>query len=275
MPTACAPTPRRERSSVARATLKPWSTSPIRFSAGTRTSVKTGEPVGEPRIPSLSSFLPIVRPSRSDSTMKARDALGARCLGVGLREDHVVVGHAEVGDPVLLAVDHPLVAVALGAGAHAAGVGAGGGLGERERAGPLAAREPRQDALLLLVGAEELDRQRAELLHHQHQGGRRARARDLLDGDVQHQRAGAGAAVLLVEGQAEEIVLGEQLAQVPGVLGLLVDLLRPRGHARLHHFADGSAQRFEVFGDVVEVVHRRAYWRVAPLWASRGEWYSR
>ena len=57
---------------------------------------------------------------------------------------------------------------------------------------------------------------------------RRARLGDLLDRDVEHQRAGAGAAVLLVERQAEEVVLGEQLADVPRVLGLRVDLRRPR-----------------------------------------------
>jgi hypothetical protein len=40
------------------------------FSFGTRTSSKTGEPVGEPLIPSLCSSLPMLRPGRSFSTMK-------------------------------------------------------------------------------------------------------------------------------------------------------------------------------------------------------------
>ena len=136
----------------------------------------------------------------------------ARALGrrVGLGEDDVEVGDPEVGDPVLGAVDHPLVAVAHGAGDHPAGVRAGLGLGERERGRPLARRAARQEALLELVGAEQLDRQRAELLDHQHQRARGARARDLLHRHVEHQRAGAGAAVLLVERQAEQVVLGEQ-----------------------------------------------------------------
>ena len=68
---------------------------------------------------------------------------------------------------------------------------------ESAKAGrPLAGRAFRQEALFQLVGAEELDRQRAELLDHQDQGARGARLGDLLDPDLQHQRAGPGAAVL-------------------------------------------------------------------------------
>ena len=48
-----------------------------------------------------------------------------------------------------------------------------------------------QEALLQLVGAEELDRQRPELLDHQDQRARRADARDLLDAHLEHERAGA------------------------------------------------------------------------------------
>ena len=46
MPTACAAAPSRVRSSVASATDIPRSTSPSTFSAGTRTSVNAGDPVG-------------------------------------------------------------------------------------------------------------------------------------------------------------------------------------------------------------------------------------
>src|SRR3954454_20760690 len=82
------------------------------------------------------------------------DAARAAGLRVGLGEDHVEVGNAEVGDPVLGPVDHPLVAVADGTGDHPARVRAGLGLGQRERRRPLAARAARQEALLELVGAE-------------------------------------------------------------------------------------------------------------------------
>ncbi len=114
------------------------------------------------------------------------------------------------------------------AGDHPARIGAGLGLGQRERRRPLAARAARQEALLELLGAEQLDRQRAELLDHQDQRGRRARLGDLLDRHVEHQRAGAGAAVLGLERQPEDVLLGQQLAQVVRVVRLLVDLGRPR-----------------------------------------------
>ncbi len=91
----------------------------------------------------------------------------------------------------------------------------------------------RQEALLLLVGAEQPDRQRAELLDHQDQRARGARLGDLLDRHLQHQRAGAGAAVLLLERQPEDVVLAEQLADVPRVLAGAVDLGRARARSAL------------------------------------------
>jgi hypothetical protein len=71
MPSAWAATPSRERSRVAIATLNPWFTSPTTFSGGTRTPAKIGCPVGEPRIPSLCSSLPTLKPGRSASTTNA------------------------------------------------------------------------------------------------------------------------------------------------------------------------------------------------------------
>ena len=139
-------------------------------------------------------------------------------LAVRHREHDVEVGDAGVGDPVLRPVDHPLAAVAHGARAHRRRIGAGVRLGQAERGRPLAGRAARQEALLQLGRAEALDRQRAELLHHQDQRARRRRARQLLDRDLQHQRAGAGAAVLLGERQREHVLVGEQAAEVPRVL---------------------------------------------------------
>jgi hypothetical protein len=55
---------------------------------------------------------------------------------------------------------------------------------DRQNAGdhsPVAHRG--QPRVLLLVGAEQLDRQRAKFLDHQDQRAGRARARDLLDRD--------------------------------------------------------------------------------------------
>ena len=104
---------------------------------GTRTSSKTGEPVGEPLMPSLCSSLPIEKPGRSASTTKA---VSAPVLAVGHGEDDVEVGDAGVGDPVLGAVDDPLVAVAH-ARSCASPPGSEPASGSRQREGgrPLAA----------------------------------------------------------------------------------------------------------------------------------------
>jgi len=174
-------------------------------------------------------------------------------------------------------VDDPLVAVADRAGAHAAGIGAGLDLGERESRRPLAARELRQVALLQLLGPEQLDRERAELLHHQHQSGRRARLRQFLHRDVERQRARPGAAVLLVEREREDVLLGQQLPQVVRVLGLLVDLGSPRGNPLAGDLADQVAERDLLLAEGVDVGCRllgdsliMQMWSWSPRTASRG-----
>ena len=104
----------------------------------------------------------------------------------------------------------------------------------------------------LLARAEQLDRQGAELLDHQDQGGRGAGLGDLLDPDLQHQRAGAGAAVLLVEGEAEDVLLAEDLADVPGIFGVAVDVAGPRGDLLGRDLADRFAEIDHLLRDVVE-----------------------
>ena len=80
MPTACAPAPSRVRSSVDSATAMPRPTSPITFSAGTRTSSNTGWPVGEPLMPILCSSFGTEKPSESASTTKAVKRLFSRSV---------------------------------------------------------------------------------------------------------------------------------------------------------------------------------------------------
>ena len=98
------------------------------------------------------------------------DVLGGEALGalgdeeaadalVGLRPDDGDVGDRAVGDPHLLAVQDPVVAVAAGAGPHRAGVRAGVGLGQAEAADRLAGGHPRQPLLLLLLRAPAPDRE--------------------------------------------------------------------------------------------------------------------
>src|SRR5581483_7829688 len=126
----------------------------------------------------------------------------------------------------LRAVEDVLAVVASRLGAHRRRVGARAGLGQRVGGQPLAARELGQEPLLLLLVAGELDPERAELLHGEDEAARRADLRDLLDRDERHQRARAEAAVLLVEQDPEQVVLTEELDDVPRELGALVDFRR-------------------------------------------------
>jgi hypothetical protein len=105
-----------------------------------------------------------------------------------------------------------------------------------------------------LITHSSLDRQRAELLDHQDQGAGGAGLGDLLDPDLQHQRPGPGAAVLLLEGQAEDVLLGQQLADVPGVLALAVDLPGPGSDLLDRDLADRLTEVEHLLRDLVKVV---------------------
>src|SRR3954452_4999793 len=194
---------------------------------------------------------------------RAEAPLAVALLGCRAGEDDVEVGDRGVRDPVLRAVDDPLVAVADGGRAQGAGVRAGLRLGQAERRRPLPAGALRQEALLELVGAEHRDRQRAELLDHQDQRARRARARDLLDGDLQHERAGSRAAELRSEREREDVLLGEQPADVPGVLAGTVDVRGPGTDAFVHDLADRCAEILVLLGQVVDVADGRRHDRDA------------
>src|SRR5438105_39494 len=171
-----------------------------------------------------------------------RGDTGMAGLGIGLCEDDVEACDAGVRDEALRAVEDVIVALAPRLAAHRGRIRARARLRQRVGREPLAAREPRQPTLLLLVGARELDPERAQLLDGEEQTRRRADLRELLDRDEHHERARARAAVLLLERQPEDLVLAQQLDHVPGELGRLVDLGRAwsdvLARKRAHEVAD-------------------------------------
>src|SRR5207245_9611481 len=94
-------------------------------------------------------------------------------------------------------------------------------------AGPPAGGGPREAAPPAVVGARELEAEGTELLDGEDQAARRANLRDLLDRHEGEERAGAEPAVVLVEEEAEELVLTVELDDVPRELVALVDLGGP------------------------------------------------
>ncbi len=143
--------------------------------------------------------------------------------GVGLRDQHAEVGARPIGDERLRAVDDVLVAVADRGRADAGNVGAGAGLGDAEAPDLLALDPGHQVALLLLLGAEEVDRRQDHVgLHGEgHVGAARARVAHALGADQRVVVVAALAAVLLREAEAEVAQLAGALHDLGGPVGVL------------------------------------------------------
>ena len=142
-----------------------------------------------------------------------RDPVVAR-VGIGLRDQEDEVRPGAVGDEGLRAVDHVVVAVADRLGSDARDVGAGARLGDPEAA-DLLALDPRHEvALLLLLGAQQVDRGQDHVgLHREaHVGPARARVAHALGADQRVVVVAALSAVLLREAEAEVAELAGALA---------------------------------------------------------------
>ena len=215
------------------------------------------------------------KPGVSDSTTNA-EMPEWPALGIGLREDRVHVRHRGVGDEALRAVEDVLVAVPASGRSHRGGVRARACLGERIGGEPLARGETGQEALLLLVAARELDRERAELLHREDQPARRADLRDLLDRDQREQRPRARSPVLLVEEEPEDAVLAEELDDVPGELVRRVDLGRARCDSlprdRPHEVADLELVVGQLLPGHPKEVYGCGFWQTASMLLPSASW---
>ena len=121
------------------ATLNPLFTSPSTLALGTRTLSKSTVVVELARRPILSSWGPMLTPGMSRVTMNAE--MMRLASGVARACEHrEEVGHPAVGDPELVTIEHPVVAVGLGATLDRRGIGAGARLRERKRRDHLAGR---------------------------------------------------------------------------------------------------------------------------------------
>ena len=169
---------------------------------------------------------------------------------VGLRPDHRHVGQGAVGDPLLRAVEHPGVAVACRAVVqHAAGVGAEVGLGQAEAADRLGRGELRDPAVLLLLGAEGVDRVHDQRALHRHEAAQpRVAALQLLHDQAVGDVAQAGQAVLVDVG-AEQAELGHLGHQVHREARLLVALLDDGHHLVVDEGAHAFADHALLFGE--------------------------
>ena len=168
-------------SSTRRNCLKPAPRGPSRFSSGTRQSRERQRPrVG--RVPAhLAVRLALLVAGRAVGDEQVGDLVVA---GAGGDHDHAGDVGAGVGDELLGAVDHPLAVLEPRARADVAGVRARLRLGQPERAELAPRGQLRQPVALLLLGAEQVDRLRAERGVRAHRDRHRGvDARELLDRD--------------------------------------------------------------------------------------------
>lgn len=149
------------------------------------------------------------------------DQLGPQSGGVPLHEqgggpfrgapdDQEQVGALPVRDPLLVAVDHPVVAFAGEPGGDRGGVAARARLGHGERADALAAGQPGQPGLLLGVAAPACDRVRHHRVDGEQAAERGAGPSEFTGEQAEGDRVAATAAVLLGDGQPEQALLGEE-----------------------------------------------------------------
>ena len=141
-------------------------TSPMTFSAGTCTSVKTSSPVSTPRTPILWSVRPTSTPSQARSTMKAVTESWARLAGSLVLAKTVYQSASRTPDIqhlVPLRTQPPSEPVVGHApGPHPHDVAARLGLGQPEGGPQRPVADAGQITLLLLLGAGDHDRPRRQ-----------------------------------------------------------------------------------------------------------------
>ena len=151
-------------------------------------------------------------------------AHAARGIGEG---DHRVDGSLPaVGDPLLGAVDDVGVAVGLRRGLDAGGVASRAGLGEPESGKDLSRGEARKVFLLLLVAAEQDDRDGAQARGRVGERDSAACLGELLHDEAHLEHPAAQALVFRGDEHAEEVRLRQGLHDIPGELAGLVQLRR-------------------------------------------------
>ena len=135
--------------------------------------------------------------------------------------------------------------------ARVAGVRAGLGLGQPEGGEPLAGAQLRQPVPLLLLGAPEVDRHRAERrVRRDRDADRRVDPRELLDRERVRERVAAAAAVLLGERDAHQPELAELRDDLVREALLAVELLGDRRDLLPREVAHGRLDQLLLVAEV-------------------------
>ena len=196
---------------------------------GIRASVKKSSAKAWPPVMVVSGRASM--PGRAQVDQEAGDAGVLPRRRVGAHVELAPVGEVAHGVPRLLPVDHEVVAVLDGARAQRGQVGARVGLGHALRPDLVAAQHRREEARLLLVGAEVHDRRRdVRDADHVHRAGR-PRPAHLLHVDELLGDAGATPAVFDRPRRRGPAAVGQHPVPLPQHLEVALDVAA----ARLDH----------------------------------------
>ncbi len=181
-------------------------------------------------------------------------------------ENDIGIALTGVGDEDLGAVEDPVVAVAHGGRSGASGIGAGGGLGQTEAAHLFTFGQGHEEFLLLLLGAEQVDRVGAEgEMGRQGHPGRGADPGQFLDSNRIADIIGSGPAIFLRKDDAGQAEFGQPVKHQLPVKPFLFVTFRSRGGHLLfgktpHHIADQP-----LFFGVLEM-----HWSCLHLYLTQG-----
>ena len=178
-------------------------------------------------------------------------------VALGHREHDDQAGVRAVGDEVLRAVEHPVVARALCKRRHRARIRAAHRLGQTEATQHLARRHRLEELHLLSLRAVLVDRIACKRVVHAHDDADRgARAADLLHRQRVPDAIETGAAVAFVDGDAHQAQLAHLSHDVGRPGAVLIEFLGPRLDLTQRKVACGLLQHRLFLGELE--VHEEA-----------------
>ena len=199
-------------------------------------------------MPSLSSFLPTVKPAKSFSTRNAVIPLYP-ALGIHGGEQDEQARFLGVGDPQLAPVEDVVAALELGFRGQRESVGAAAGFAQRVRAHRFR-RQFRQVALFLLfVAPAQQGVVDQRVLHVHHNAGGGVHARQFLDGENGFEECSGAATELLGNLDTHQAELEELVNQRVVEHAFLVHFAGERRDLFFREPADVVAKELLVFGE--------------------------
>ena len=171
--------------------------------------------------------------------------MGRAVAGIGEQADPV--GLDAVGDPHLAAIDDVIVAVGAGIGLDRCNVRSGARLGQAECRSTSPIGDPRQVALLLLLGSRDHDRSCRKPREQEHEPEHIRVLGHLFYREREPHDPRSGTAVLLGNAESQQVSLLELIEDVLRVITRGINLASARLDLVLGKSPDGLLEGAELF----------------------------